>query len=672
MSEVASKFAVVTNQLKRRRILRVAVAYGVVALVVGLIAVLAVPALNLPGWATRLVFLGLALGMPILVVLAWAFDHNPREAATVHQPVAEAVVQTDPVPPARATGQEKRHLPGKLGAPPVIKVAELATRVVSRGAAPSTPPTRDRIERASLAQVKDQLRTPASAIVSYARMLLADMTGPDRDELRNDVEKIRSSGELFLSRLQDLLDPEHATWRDQSEDRSMLLGRLRHELRTPLNAVIGYSELILESQLEAPQDEAIAEDIRHILAAAREALSAAEGIVDASELGRTSVVGLSRASALAEEVLAKIQPLWADSTGVPLQQGTLLVVDDAEANRELLSHQLARQGYTVHRAASGRAAFEMLETQKVDLILLDILMPEMDGIDVLRRLKADHELRETPVIVTTALDELDSVIRCIQMGAEDFVTKPFDPVLLGARISTILEVHRLREREREYADALSRQQEWSDRLLIRAFPSRLARRVKLGETGIVESTPEASVLVAGLSGPSELSRLGPVVEVERVGDLFSRFDSLVEPLGIEMVKTTGHCYIVVAGMLGDCADHDRVIADLALALHEETRRFSQETREQFRLRIGIHVGPVVAGIIASRHLTFDVWGDAVETAHQLQVTAAPATIHVSRAVHDRLRESHSLITRGVVNVPGKGEMRTYLLQSPTVTVTGHH
>jgi CheY-like chemotaxis protein/signal transduction histidine kinase len=670
MSAVLGRIAFFVSELKRRRVLRIAVAYAVLSLVVVSAAALVSLALPLPSGVLPLVIFFLVLGFPIAMVLGWAFDIEPTGIVRT-EPIArpQPVVLPEPAPELAEASISREQLETgspndiQLGPSPELKVADpVVPRTAPQLMVTASEPTRERIERASLAQVRDQLRTPASAIVSYSRMLLADLTGPGREALRGDVEKIRAAGELFLARVQDLLDPDHIAAREQSEDRVLVLGRLRHELRTPLNAVIGYSELIMESLVENGGDQSIAEDIRQILAAAREALTAAEGLVDSAEMGQTRGVGLTRATALAQEVLSKIQPLWADSSGVPLREGTVLVIDDAEANRELLVHQLARQGYTVTKAASGKAAFEILEAQLVDIILLDILMPGMDGIDVLRRLKADPALREIPVIVISALDELDSVIRCIQMGAEDFVTKPFDPVLLGARIGTILEVRCLRERERAYADALNRQQEWSDRLLRRAFPSVLAERLKAGDTGIVESTADGTVLVAGVQGPAELTRFGPCAQVETVGALFARFDTILDQMGLELVKTTGHGYTVVAGLLSQKDNHERVIADLALALHEETRRFSEETQQQYRLRIGIHVGAVAAGIIASRHLAFDLWGDAVETAQQLQITAAPGTIQVSQSLYARLRESYSMLSRGIVEVRGKGEMQTYNLQ----------
>ena len=131
-------------------------------------------------------------------------------------------------------------------------------------------------------------------------------------------------------------------------------------------------------------------------------------------------------------------------------QGRILVVDDNRMNRIKLSHSLGQQGHTVTMAENGRQTLELLRAQPFDLVLLDILMPEMDGYQVLDEMKQDSALREIPVIVISAVDEMESVVRCIENGAADYLPKPFDPVLLKARTGACLEKKRLRDQELEY------------------------------------------------------------------------------------------------------------------------------------------------------------------------------------------------------------------------------
>jgi CheY-like chemotaxis protein len=128
--------------------------------------------------------------------------------------------------------------------------------------------------------------------------------------------------------------------------------------------------------------------------------------------------------------------------------GHLLVVDDNEMNRDVLSRRLERQGYTFALAEDGEDALRVVRTASFDLILLDIMMPKMNGYQVLEHLKADSDLRHIPVVVISAVDELDSVVKCIELGAEDYLFKPFNPVLLKARVSACIEKKRLIDQNR--------------------------------------------------------------------------------------------------------------------------------------------------------------------------------------------------------------------------------
>jgi DNA-binding response OmpR family regulator len=129
--------------------------------------------------------------------------------------------------------------------------------------------------------------------------------------------------------------------------------------------------------------------------------------------------------------------------------GTILIADDNRVSQLLLGRGLEQQGHTIVCADHGRKALELLRSQHFDLMLLDVLMPELDGYQVLAELKLDPHLRDIPVIMTSSLDELDSVVRCVEMGAEDYLTKPINPVLLNARISASLEKKRLRDQQLE-------------------------------------------------------------------------------------------------------------------------------------------------------------------------------------------------------------------------------
>ncbi|PJF24003.1 MAG: adenylate/guanylate cyclase domain-containing response regulator, partial [Phototrophicales bacterium] len=152
------------------------------------------------------------------------------------------------------------------------------------------------------------------------------------------------------------------------------------------------------------------------------------------------------------------------------EQGVLLVVDDNEMNRDLLSRRLQRQGHTIVTANNGREAIDKMRSQPFDLVLLDVMMPEMNGYETLEQLKQDPDLRHIPVIMISALDDIESVVRCIELGAEDYLFKPFNPTLLKARIGACLEKKRLRDQEQSYLKLIQAEQEKSERLLLNVLP----------------------------------------------------------------------------------------------------------------------------------------------------------------------------------------------------------
>jgi class 3 adenylate cyclase/CheY-like chemotaxis protein len=203
----------------------------------------------------------------------------------------------------------------------------------------------------------------------------------------------------------------------------------------------------------------------------------------------------------------------------------ILVVDDNEDNRDMLARRLRRQGYDVRTATGGRAALTALAEAPADLILLDVMMPDLDGYAVLERLKADPALRDIPVLMISALDELDSVVRCIQLGAEDYLGKPFEPVLLQARIGACLEKKRLHDQEARHRRELAA----FNHTLEERVAEQVAQLDRLGRLKRFFSPQLAELIVAGGTvDPLQTHRREiTVVFVDLVG--FTAFAETAEP-----------------------------------------------------------------------------------------------------------------------------------------------
>jgi sigma-B regulation protein RsbU (phosphoserine phosphatase) len=232
--------------------------------------------------------------------------------------------------------------------------------------------------------------------------------------------------------------------------------QLRHDLRTPVNHIIGYSEMLLEDAEECGNESSIS-DLKKIRSAAHELL----GLIN-TRLIAGGLQELPRPSNAAT---------WkgGDSKrSEKLFYGKVLAVDDNRENLDVLARRLARHGLDVETAESGLVALATIRSQAFDLVLLDVMMPGVDGYRVLRELKSDPETRDIPVIMISALDELDSVTRCIEAGAEDYLPKPFDPTLLEARIGACLEKKALRDAEHGHLRKIEETQNRLDKELAEA------------------------------------------------------------------------------------------------------------------------------------------------------------------------------------------------------------
>lgn len=228
------------------------------------------------------------------------------------------------------------------------------------------------------------------------------------------------------------------------------LAQLRHDLRTPINQIIGYGEMLQEDAVRDGHAGYVG-DLQKIQDAARTLL----GLINTK---LQDGVQLSAAAAPAPAHPAKVAPqaMHGDAGQAPQEAddalarfaGHVLAVDDNASNREVLARRLERHGLTVTTAVDGQDALDKIAGQAFDLVLLDVMMPVLDGYSVLRRMKADPATKDVPVIMISALDEIESVVRCIEAGAEDYLPKPFNPTLLRARIGACLEKKALRDAER--------------------------------------------------------------------------------------------------------------------------------------------------------------------------------------------------------------------------------
>jgi adenylate cyclase len=283
------------------------------------------------------------------------------------------------------------------------------------------------------------------------------------------------------------------------------------------------------------------------------------------------------------------------------------------------------------------------------------MMPGMSGFEVLSQLKADESTRHLPVIMISALDELDSTVRCIAAGAEDYLPKPFNPVLLRARIGACLEKKRL-------LDELRAEKERSEALLLNILPRSIVERMRRGETVIADRIAEATVLFSDLVDFTSLAaRVSPEETVALLGDIFSRFDALAARHGLEKIKTTGDGYMVAGGLPEERADHAVVVTEMALAMLDAVETAGRVVGQPLQLRIGLNTGALIAGVLGTHKFVYDVWGDTVNTAKRMESYGEPGRVHVSATTRRALGDAFRFEPRGSLEVKGKGSMETYFV-----------
>jgi class 3 adenylate cyclase len=341
---------------------------------------------------------------------------------------------------------------------------------------------------------------------------------------------------------------------------------------------------------------------------------------------------------------------------------TILVVDDDDINRTVVVRNLKRLGHAAAVAENGRQALALMRRQSFDLVLLDIMMPEMNGYQMLEQLRIDPALRHIPAVVISGIEDVSSVIRCIELGAEDYLFKPCDPVLLKARVEACLEKKRLRDQEHAYITQLQQEREKSERLLLNILPQPIAEQLKHDSGVVAESYDNVTVLFADIVDfTSFASRVSPSALVNTLNSIFLRFDGLAERYGLEKIKTIGDAYMVVGGLPSSRADHAEAIAEMALAMQASIADISARKGEEFVLRIGVSSGPAIAGVIGAKKFTYDLWGDTVNTASRMESLGLPGRIQVCPATYERLRHRYIFDERGEIYVKGKGAMTTYFL-----------
>ncbi len=311
------------------------------------------------------------------------------------------------------------------------------------------------VQHRLLGYLRHELCTPITAMIGYSELLLEEQA--QETALLGDLQKIYVCSQQLLTLVSTILDPTQLEMSQIEGELNGFSSTLRVELLTPLSTVMGYCEMLLE---EAPA--ALIPDLDRINAAAQQLLNLINDIVSLAQQ-QLQVLSAEAPPLVLESAMAvtflqsattTLQSLSQETPEKQTQGGMILAIDDT--NSELLARQLKRHGYRVTTATSAQQGLRLLKAMPCDLILLDVIMPGMNGLELLEQLKQHETWRHIPVIMLSALGETDGAVKCIELGAEDYLQKPFDPTLLKARIGACLEKKHLRDQEVLYRQQVDR------------------------------------------------------------------------------------------------------------------------------------------------------------------------------------------------------------------------
>ncbi len=327
----------------------------------------------------------------------------------------------------------------------------------------------------------------------------------------------------------------------------------------------------------------------------------------------------------------------------------ILIVDDNRMNRLLLSRGVEQMGHKVAFAENGRQALEMIQPNAYDLILLDVEMPELDGYQVLEKLRGDIHLRDVPVIMTSSLDEIDSVVKCIELGAEDYLHKPVNPVLLKARINASLEKKKLRDQQRDLVSKFATDQVADD-----LFTSGFSLGGKYVEATAMFSDIRSFTTIAESQPPEQT--------IELLNDYYTLMMDAIGGEGGVVNQMVGDGLMSIFGAPVERTDHRQRAVRAAIQMIELIELFNQEQlaskRQTIRIGIGIASGQVIAGYTGTmRRATYTCVGDTVNLAARLesQTKVLGEKILLDENTRGGLDASIAVIEKGEIEIKGKAQ-----------------
>lgn len=343
---------------------------------------------------------------------------------------------------------------------------------------------------------------------------------------------------------------------------------------------------------------------------------------------------------------------------------SVLIIEDSVVHQKLLTKILAKQNYKVFVADSGEEALELLKQTLPDLILLDIILPGMDGYGTCKCLKRDDRIADIPVIFISALDSTKDKVEGFEAGGVDYITKPFEPAEIVARIRIHMRLYHLQQELEKKNQQLDVEKQRSEDLLCNVLPRSVG--LELLETG--ECHPQLFIdttvcFTDIIDFTSASSKLAPEVIIHELNEIFTAFDRISLKYRCERMKTIGDAYLFVCGVPEGNSDHVENVARAALEMVDFLKNRNLNAEHNWQLRVGMHSGPLVGGVVGTEKYLYDIFGDTVNIAARMEEMAQPMQVNVSSRSYELLKDKFVFSSAKSAEIKGKGRESIYSLMS---------
>lgn len=509
----------------------------------------------------------------------------------------------------------------------------------------------------------DEFLVPVQGIIDVAQRILSEAKAQEQPSFLKDIAKLSESAVKLRTEFSRLLEGPNAPHQPGTTDHvsGKLDGskaileddqrKVRHDLRNLLNPLINYPGLWIEQAEQYFLQEFVG-DLELLQSLGQRCQLLVDEVLNA---GATSVSDPTKLSDLKRvaDLLNRFHHMADDRV---VESGNVLVVDDSDVQRDILRRLLESQGHVVFEAQSGRDALDLLDSQPIDLVLLDIIMPDVDGYETLCLIKSSEHLRDIPVVMISALNEVDAVAGCIRLGAEDYLPRPYNPIVLKARVASCLEKSRFRAKEKRYLAEIEHERSRADKLLYVIYPDRVVEELKSTDRCIPRRFDNVAVMFADIVNfTTYCDRHEPEIVVEHLQKLFHQWEEASLEKNVQKIKTIGDAYMATCGLL---IPEDRPVLR-CMQLGTEMIRAVQGLPAGWNLRVGIHFGSVVAGVLGRRQALYDLFGDCVNTAARMESHGVPGSIVLSGAAFETVSDICEVEELPRIPVKGKGEIPRY-------------